>query len=192
MFFSREWFFLPQWENCAYTHAVLLITKYQQSDWKSNTVVFRNLTWCLHSNNGGKKDIVQKASPMFQINKEHPCVFLTRARQVSNSWYTQNGFFQHERKGKVKWCCHHCWKAILLKTLFWSKFTRATKPAHELSFGKSKDWIKIVLDFQTNNNIKRRCYDQFHLASEYWFHKSSKISEPGLHPHQDTTHRAHS
>ena len=78
------------------------------------------------------------------------------ATQVSNSWHTQDGFFLHERKGAVKWWVHHYWKVILLHTLFWGTIHPERLNQHMTSaFDKSKTWTRIVLDFRTNNNIKK-------------------------------------
>ena len=48
-----------------------------------------------------KEEMFLKHLPCFQM-KEHPCVFLTQARLVSNSWHMQDRCFLNERKGSVK------------------------------------------------------------------------------------------
>ncbi len=97
------------------------------------------------------------------------------ARQVSNSWHTQDGFFLHEWKGKVKWSFHPCWKKCCWIYFSVVQFTQKWLSQHmTLLFEKNKGWTRIDLDFQKKNN-KKINYHQFHLASEYWLHKYAKI-----------------
>lgn len=55
---------------------------------------------------------------------------------------------------------------------------------------KSKDWVQIVLDFRTNNNIK---YVTINFTLPVIIDaKSAKICEPELKQNLDTTYEAHS
>ena len=115
---------------------------------------FKPMTQCRNTNNGAKKDIVQKASPIFQKNKEHPYVFLTPLGRCQTLDICRMG--SSCMKGLVN---SRAFGIVTERQCCWIHLSgvnlpRATKPAHELSFGKGKDWSKIVLDFWTNNNIK--------------------------------------
>ena len=121
-------------------------------------------TRCCHSNHGGMKRTLSLSISHVPKIGTTTC-FPYPAMQVSKSWHTQDGFFLHERKGTVRWYFHHCWKAMLLNTLFWGTIYPERLNQHVTSaFVKSKNRTRIVLDFRTNNNIKKYiCYDQFFL-----------------------------
>ena len=78
--------------------------------------------------------------------QEPSCVFLTPylARQVSNSWHMQYGLFLHERKGKVNWCVHHCWKQCCWIHFSAVQFCQKWLRQHMTSvFDLCKDWTKL-------------------------------------------------
>lgn len=115
---------------------------------------FEPLTWCCYSNSKSKMDVI----PSFPcVPKSGACIcFPYPARQVSNSWRTLDGFFLLKRKGKVTWCFFYCTSSkFLSKHTFLSTYYPEWLSQHMTSVSdKSKDWVQIVLDFRTNNNIK--------------------------------------
>ena len=99
---------------------------------------------------------LSSGTPLPQIGI--PIGFPNPARQVPSSWHTQDGFFLHKRKGKVTSCFPHCNSNEFLSKHTWLRYNlpRQSDSAStwSQSLDKCKEWIKIVLDFRTKNNIK--------------------------------------
>ena len=116
---------------------------------------------CCHSTNGGKKDML-KNLPCSKWRNIHVFSlsrlgrYQTLVIQRMGSSYMKGRVKSSDVVTSAKRQCY--WKHLSGVNLL-----RATKPAHELSFSKSNDWIEIVLDFQINNNIKKYVTIDFNI-----------------------------
>ena len=174
--FSRRWTLLPRREiyTCAMLHySQAKVTK--EATGNQTMLGFEPLTRCCYSNSESKKDVVPSFPHVPKLGTS--ICFPYPARQVSNSWRTQDGFFLLKRKRKVTWCfsSHKQW--IPVKTCFLSTCYPEWLNQHMTSvFDECKDWVIIVLDFRTNNNIK---YVKINFTLPVMIDaKSAKFCEP--------------
>ncbi len=128
--FSWRSILLPCQEIFTCANVALLITRYQQATGKQCMLGFEPLTRCCYSNNGGKMTFFLCIPHVPKIGTTICFPYL--ARQVSNSWHMQDGFFLHERKGSHM-MFSSLLKAMLSSALFWGMIYSETKPTHFLS-----------------------------------------------------------
>ncbi len=73
---------------------------FQKATGNQTMLGFEPLTRCCYSNSESKKDVVPSLPHVPKLGTS--ICFPYPARQVSNSWRTQDGFFLHERKVKSR------------------------------------------------------------------------------------------